>query len=49
MRTGAINKSVTISSNAVNEPEKVIYIKGSVLAPETVTPPVNESGAPSNH
>lgn len=49
MRTGAINKSVTISSNAVNEPEKVIYIKGTVLAPETVTPPVNESGAPSNH
>jgi len=49
MRTGTINKSVTISSNAVNEPEKVIYIKGNVLAPETVTPPVNESGAPSNH
>lgn len=29
-RTGVINKSVTISSNAVNEPEKVVRIKGMV-------------------
>lgn len=32
-RTGAINKSVTISSNAVNEPEKVVRIKGMVEGP----------------
>ncbi|MBK7943779.1 MAG: DUF1573 domain-containing protein [Flavobacteriales bacterium] len=29
-RTGPINKSVTISSNAANEPEKVVRIKGMV-------------------
>jgi hypothetical protein len=33
-RTGAFSKSVTISSNAVNTPVKVIRIKGSVLAAE---------------
>jgi hypothetical protein len=49
MRTGEINKSVTITSNAVNAPDKVVYIKGNVLAPETVTPPVNNSGAPTNN
>lgn len=48
-RTGAINKSVTITSNAVNAADKVVYIKGTVLAPETVTPPVNEAGAPTNN
>ena len=31
-RVGPINKSVTISSNAVNAPEKVIRIKGEVKA-----------------
>jgi len=47
-RAGAINKSVTITSNAVNEPSKVIRIKGNVLpAPENGTP-VNNSGAPAN-
>ncbi len=47
-RAGAINKSVTITSNAVNEPTKVIRIKGTVLpAPENGTP-INNSGAPSN-
>lgn len=45
---GPINKSVTITSNAVNEPTKVIRIKGNVLPAENGTP-VNESGAPSNH
>ena len=30
-RPGAINKSVTITSNAVNGPTKVIRIKGNVL------------------
>ncbi|MCE2683061.1 MAG: DUF1573 domain-containing protein [Flavobacteriia bacterium] len=48
-RPGAINKSVTITSNAVNEPTKVIRIKGNVLpAPESGTP-VNNSGAPTNN
>lgn len=47
-RPGAINKSVTITSNAVNEPNKVIRIKGNVLpAPDNGTP-VNNSGAPAN-
>ena len=31
-RVGAINKSVTITSNAANEPNKVVRIKGTVLA-----------------
>jgi hypothetical protein len=48
-RPGAINKSVTITSNAVNEPTKVIRIKGNVLpAPESGAP-VNSSGAPTNN
>jgi hypothetical protein len=47
-RPGAINKSVTITSNAINEPTKVIRIKGNVLpAPENGTP-VNNAGAPAN-
>ncbi|MBC9813111.1 DUF1573 domain-containing protein [Crocinitomicaceae bacterium CZZ-1] len=47
-RPGAINKSVTITSNAVNEPNKVLRIKGNVGAkPESATP-VNTSGAPAN-
>lgn len=46
-RAGAINKSVTITSNAVNEPTKTIRIKGTVLpVPESGTP-VNNAG-PSN-
>ena len=50
-RVGPINKSVTISSNAVNEPEKVIRIKGNIEsapAPEEGGMPVNEApaGAP---
>jgi hypothetical protein len=48
-RSGPINKSVTISSNAINEPEKVIRIKGEVgPAPESGVP-VNNSGAPTNN
>ncbi|NQZ34237.1 MAG: DUF1573 domain-containing protein [Crocinitomicaceae bacterium] len=35
-RFGAFSKSVTITSNAVNTPVKVIRIKGSVLAAEVV-------------
>jgi Protein of unknown function (DUF1573) len=46
-RPGAIAKSVTITSNATNEPNKVIRIKGTVLpAPENGTP-VNTTG-PAN-
>lgn len=47
-RTGAINKSVTITSNAVNAPTKVIRIKGNVKPkPESGTP-INNTGAPRN-
>lgn len=47
-RAGAINKSVTITSNAVNEPTKVIRIKGNVLSAPTGSAPVN-SGGPTNN
>jgi hypothetical protein len=46
-RAGAINKSVTITSNAVNEPTKVIRIKGYVNAKPTSGAPVNSTG-PAN-
>ena len=46
-RVGAINKSVTITSNAVNTPTKVIRIKGNVEA-ESSGVPVNKSGPESN-
>lgn len=36
--SGPINKSVTITSNAANEPVKVVRIKGNVL-----TPPAKET------
>lgn len=43
-RAGAINKSVTITSNAVNEPTKILRITGNVLPqPESATP-INNSG-----
>ena len=48
-RVGPINKSVTITSNASNEPTKVIRIKGSIeAAPVEETMPVKETpaGAP---
>ena len=48
-RVGPINKSVTISSNATNEPTKVIRIKGMIeAAPKEETTPVKETpvGAP---
>lgn len=47
-RPGAINKSVTITSNAVNTPTKVIRIKGNVLPKPQGGAPVNNSGAPAN-
>lgn len=37
-RVGPINKSVTITSNAVNAPTKIIRIKGEVKASATPTP-----------
>jgi hypothetical protein len=47
-RPGAINKSVTITSNAVNEPTKVIRIKGNVAPKPVSGAPVDNSGAPTN-
>ena len=52
-RAGVINKSVTITSNAVNEPTKVVRIKGTVEAdPNAPAPggaPVKApTGAPNN-
>jgi hypothetical protein len=46
-RVGPINKSVTITSNASNEPTKVIRIKGNVNAAPQGGAPVNKAGAPS--
>lgn len=40
-RPGVINKSVTVISNAINEPNAIIRIKGQVL-------PQPESGVPTN-
>jgi hypothetical protein len=45
---GPINKSVTVSSNAVNEPTKVLRIKGNVEAPVEGTP-IQSGGAPANN
>ncbi|MEZ4756897.1 MAG: DUF1573 domain-containing protein [Flavobacteriales bacterium] len=43
-RTGPINKSVTISSNATNAPEKIVRIKGNVEATEaTPASPMKET------
>ncbi len=46
-RPGAIAKSVTITSNAINEPTKVIRIKGIVSAAPANGTPVNKTG-PAN-
>jgi len=46
-RVGAINKSVTINSNAVNEPTKVIRIKGNIEAVSSGIPE-NTSGPAQN-
>jgi hypothetical protein len=47
-RVGAINKSVTITSNAVNKPTMVVRIKGKVLASENEEsmPVKKQEGAP---
>jgi len=43
-RVGAINKSVTITSNATNAPEKIVRIKGTIEGgSETPTSPVKEA------
>lgn len=47
-RPGAINKSVTITSNAVNEPTKIVRIKGTVGPKPETGAPVNNAGAPAN-
>ncbi|HIP36873.1 MAG TPA: DUF1573 domain-containing protein [Crocinitomix sp.] len=46
-RVGPINKSVTITSNASNEPRKIVRIKGTVKAKPTGSAPVN-TGTPTN-
>lgn len=47
-RVGPITKSVTITSNAVNEPTKVIRIKGTVVNNDAGMPVKKNSGAPVN-
>jgi hypothetical protein len=44
---GPINKSVTITSNASNEPSKVVRISGNVTAKPAGGAPVN-TGGPTN-
>lgn len=50
-RIGPINKSVTITSNAVNDPTMVVRIKGKVDGSEEGGMPVKQpaSGAPVNN
>ena len=45
-KPGAINKSVTIKSNAINTPVKVVRIKGNVLTKPVSGAPVSTAGAP---
>lgn len=47
-RPGPINKSVTVTSNAINSPTTVVRIKGTVLPQAEGTSPVDKSGAPKN-
>lgn len=49
-RVGPFNKSVTVTSNAVNEPVKVIHIKGTVKADASSgeTAPAKPVVLPSN-
>jgi len=47
-RVGPINKSVTITSNADNEPRKVVRIKGNIKAKPVGAAPLN-SGGPTNN
>jgi hypothetical protein len=47
-RAGAINKSVTITSNAANTPTKVVRIKGNVTAKPADGTPVSKGGPKTN-
>jgi hypothetical protein len=47
-RVGPINKSVTITSNAGDEPRKVIRIKGNVKAKPQGSAPIS-TGGPTNN
>lgn len=47
-RVGPINKSVTVTSNAGNEPHKIIRIKGNVVAKPSGSAPVNNGGPTNN-
>ena len=46
-RIGNFQKSVTLQSNAINEPTKTIRIKGNVEKVDGAGSPVNKSGAPA--
>ena len=52
-RVGAINKNVTVTSNAINEPSVVLRIKGRVLEQPTEAMPEKKddfgSGSPVNN
>jgi len=48
-RVGIIGKSVTLQSNAINDPAKTIRIKGNVVAKPQGGAPVNNSGAPASN
>ena len=45
-RIGLINKSVTIQSNAVTTPTKIIRIKGEIIAPDATATPVKPAAGP---
>ena len=47
-KVGPINKSVTITSNATNEPRKIVRIKGNVKAKPSGSAPFN-TGGPTNN
>lgn len=47
-RVGPFGKSVTLQSNASNEPTKTIRIKGNVEEAAAPGAPVNKAGAPAN-
>ena len=45
-RIGMINKSVTIQSNAVTNPTKIIRIKGEIKAPDATASPIKPVEGP---
>lgn len=48
-RVGPISRSVTITSNSVEEPVKVLYIKGNVLPPAEGASPVMSPSVPARN